>query len=152
MTAAAYVPNSCHAYSNMHIVANVFVPPILRGKTKNPKSNPGFLLPANTRHVWTFRKDPLRDVDNIGELHKNNVFKTESAHPAAAANEYCLLHLIASTAVGWLWQPTRCVVSVRSIFSPSHATYTVNRKKTWHYIWHHNSGKTRSIFIISALL
>ena len=30
--------------------------------------------------------------------------------------------------------------------------YTVSRKKTWQYIWHHNSGKTRSIFIISALL
>ena len=31
-------------------------------------------------------------------------------------------------------------------------TYTVNRKKTWQYIWHHNSGQTRFIFIIFALL
>ena len=32
------------------------------------------------------------------------------------------------------------------------AKYTVDRKKTWQYIWHYNSGKTRSIFIIFALV
>ena len=30
--------------------------------------------------------------------------------------------------------------------------YTLWIEKTWQYIWHHNSGKTRSIFIIFALL
>ena len=43
-------------------------------------------------------------------------------------------------------------VRCTATFFSGHSVYTLWTEKTWQYIWLYNSGKTRSIFIIFALL